>query len=91
MMIQTTLTMKIVVTMIKTIIGITTVFLQGNIKEIIILIAELRIKLRNLKKNLNRMMIVIIMAIMLIMVIIIIITIIIIIIIIIIRKICNKC
>ena len=86
MMIQTTLTMKIVVTMIKTIIGITTVFLQGNIKEIIILIAELRIKLRNLKKNLNRMMIVIIMAIMLIMVIIIII-----IIIIIIRKICNKC
>ena len=84
MMIQTTLTMKIVVTMIKTIIGITTVFLQGNIKEIIILIAELRIKLRNLKKNLNRMMIVIIMAIMLIMVIIIII-------IIIIRKICNKC
>ena len=82
MMIQTTLTMKIVVTMIKTIIGITTVFLQGNIKEIIILIAELRIKLRNLKKNLNRMMIVIIMAIMLIMVIIIII---------IIRKICNKC
>ena len=86
MMIQTTLTMKIIVTMIKTIIGITTVFLQGNIKEIIILIAELRIKLRNLKKNLNRMMIVIIMAIMLIMVIIIII-----IIIIIIRKICNKC
>ena len=86
MMIQTTLTMKIVVTMIKTIIGITTVFLQGNIKEIIILIAELRIKLRNLKKNLNRMMIVIIMAIMLIMVIIIII-----IIIITIRKICNKC
>ena len=85
MMIQTTLTMKIIVTMIKTIIGITTVFLQGNIKEIIILIAELRIKLRNLKKNLNRMMIVIIMAIMLIMVIIIII------IIIIIRKICNKC
>ena len=84
MMIQTTLTMKIVVTMIKTIIGITTVFPQGNIKEIIILIAELRIKLRNLKKNLNRMMIVIIMAIMLIMVIIIII-------IIIIRKICNKC
>ena len=84
MMIQTTLTMKIIVTMIKTIIGITTVFLQGNIKEIIILIAELRIKLRNLKKNLNRMMIVIIMAIMLIMVIIIII-------IIIIRKICNKC
>ena len=84
MMIQTTLTMKIVVTMIKTIIGITTVFLQGNIKEIIILIAELRIKLRNLKKNLNRMMIVIIMAIMLIMVIITII-------IIIIRKICNKC
>ena len=83
MMIQTTLTMKIIVTMIKTIIGITTVFLQGNIKEIIILIAELRIKLRNLKKNLNRMMIVIIMAIMLIMVIIIII--------IIIRKICNKC
>ena len=88
MMIQTTLTMKIIVTMIKTIIGITTVFLQGNIKEIIILIAELRIKLRNLKKNLNRMMIVIIMAIMLIMVIIIII---IIIIIIRIRKICNKC
>ena len=88
MMIQTTLTMKIIVTMIKTIIGITTVFLQGNIKEIIILIAELRIKLRNLKKNLNRMMIVIIMAIMLIMVIIIII---IIIIIITIRKICNKC
>ena len=86
MMIQTTLTMKIIVTMIKTIIGITTVFLQGNIKEIIILIAELRIKLRNLKKNLNRMMIVIIMAIMLIMVIIIII-----IIIITIRKICNKC
>ena len=86
MMIQTTLTMKIIVTMIKTIIGITTVFLHGNIKEIIILIAELRIKLRNLKKNLNRMMIVIIMAIMLIMVIIIII-----IIIIIIRKICNKC
>ena len=85
MMIQTTLTMKIIVTMIKTIIGITTVFLQGNIKEIIILIAELRIKLRNLKKNLNRMMIVIIMAIMLIMVIITII------IIIIIRKICNKC
>ena len=84
MMIQTTLTMKIIVTMIKTIIGITTVFLQGNIKEIIILIAELRIKLRNLKKNLNRMMIVIIMAIMLIMVIITII-------IIIIRKICNKC
>ena len=88
MMIQTTLTMKIIVTMIKTIIGITTVFLQGNTKEIIILIAELRIKLRNLKKNLNRMMIVIIMAIMLIMVIIIII---IIIIIITIRKICNKC
>ena len=84
MMIQTTLTMKIIATMIKTIIGITTVFLQGNIKEIIILIAELRIKLRNLKKNLNRMMIVIIMAIMLIMVIITII-------IIIIRKICNKC
>ena len=84
MMIQTTLTMKIVVTMIKTIIGITAVFPQGNIKEIIILIAELRIKLRNLKKNLNRMMIVIIMAIMLIMVIITII-------IIIIRKICNKC